>query len=80
MFPLIGPKRTFVFFCSLLSDGLCPAEYELLSVGINQRCSGDEASPDADRCYRNASLLPPALAKDRVGTMRADDGTLETII
>ena len=78
--PNTGPKGTFVFFCELVSDGLCPPECELLSAGINQRYSGDEATPDTDSSYINASLLPCALAKDGAGTMKANDGTLEAII
>lgn len=51
-----------------------------LHVGINQRCRSDEAIPDADRRCTNASFFPPALGKDGVGTMRANDETLEAII
>lgn len=62
------------------ADGLCPLECELLSIGINQRCNGDEAVLAADSHAINASLFPPGLAKEEVGTMRANDGTLEAII
>lgn len=78
--PNTGPKGTFIFFCELVSDGLCLPECELLSVGINQRCSRDEGISDTDSSYINASLLPPVLAKDGVGTIRANDGTLKAII
>ena len=51
----------------------------MLSVRINQRHSSDEATPDPDSSYINASLLPRVLAKDGAGTMKANDGTLGAI-
>lgn len=42
--------------------------------------SSDEGIADTDSSYINASLLLPVLARAGVGTMRANDGTLEAII
>lgn len=57
--PPFSLKRTFVCLCELVSDGLCPPEYVLLSAGINQGCHNDGPS----LMLHDAPLSPPSASR-----------------